>query len=195
MGWHDQALYCTRLTFMSVSFDTSLPRYDRTTQLVHWLSAGLITGLWLVGQTIDWFPKGDARIMVRSLHITLGVVLGLLLVFRVLWRRRGVSLPPASAGLAGRVAIGAHHLLYLLTLALVVTGLAAVWIRGDNLFNLFTVPAFDPGNKALRHDAVEVHELFANLMLFTAAGHALAALWHQWILKDGLIGRMWPLRK
>jgi cytochrome b561 len=74
------------------------------------------------------------------------------------------------------------------------SGLAAVWIRGDNLFELFAVPAFDPGNKELRRNAVQLHEWLANGLLAAAALHLFAALWHHWKLKDGLLNRMWPNR-
>jgi len=167
--------------------------YDRRTILFHWLSALLVVGLWAVGQCIDFFPKGTPRITVRSLHITIGVLLGALLVARVLWRvRSGSKLPAADAGALGQAAIGVHHLLYLLLSATVLIGMACVWIRGDNLFNLFTVPAFDPANKALRHDAVELHETAANALLIVAGLHAAAAVWHHRVRKDGVLRRMWP---
>ncbi|MDC8785388.1 cytochrome b [Roseateles koreensis] len=169
--------------------------YDRRTIIFHWLSALLVLGLWVVGQTIDNFAKGDPRVMVRSLHISLGGVLAMLLVLRLRWRRNGgTQLPAANPGLQGRLAIGVHHLLYLLLAAVLAVGIACVWIRGDNLFNLFTVPAYDPANKSLRHDAVELHELLANTLLVVAALHAAAALAHHFLLKDGVLRRMWPGR-
>jgi len=171
-----------------------LAHYDARSIRYHWLSAALVLGLWGMGQCIDFFPKGDARIFARSLHISFGIALGVLLVLRLAWRRNAAAakLPPAQAGIPGRLAIGAHHLLYALLAATVLIGLACVWIRGDNLFNLFTVPAFDPGNKALRHDAVELHELAANSLLILAGLHGAAALAHHGLLKDKVLQRMWP---
>lgn len=167
--------------------------YDRRTITLHWVSAALVLLLWLAGQSIDWFPKGAPRMTVRSLHICCGLVLGLLLVARIAWRHKGgVRLAPAETGARGKLATGIHHLLYALLAATVLVGVACVWIRGDTLFNLLTVPAFDPGNKALRHDATELHELLANLLLGLAALHAAVALWHQHLLKDDLLRRMWP---
>jgi cytochrome b561 len=168
--------------------------YDSRTIALHWLTALLVIALWTVGQTIDFFPRGAPRITARSLHISAGVLLGLLLVVRIAWRRRGgLTLPPAP-GLAGRAAVGLHHLLYLLLAAVVIAGLASVWIRGDTLFNLFTVPAFDPANKELRETAVDLHGLLANLLLAGAGLHAAAALWHHHVMKDGVLRRMWPQR-
>ena len=49
-------------------------RYDRTMIALHWLTAGLVVVLWVIAQIIDdW--TGQARVNVRSIHITLGVVL------------------------------------------------------------------------------------------------------------------------
>ena len=174
---------------------TSALRYDRRTILLHWLSALLVIGLWVVGQTIDFFPKGAPRITVRSLHISFGVLLGVVLIYRLVWRSTaGTRLAAADPGMLGKLAVGIHHLLYLLMLAIVVIGVAAVWIRGDNLFNLFTVPAFDPTNKALRHNVVELHGLLANVLLALAAFHAAAALWHGLVKKDGVLRRMLPAK-
>jgi cytochrome b561 len=39
---------------------------------------------------------------------------------------------------------------------------------------------------------VELHGLVANILLVVAGAHAAAALWHQWVLKDGPLRRMWP---
>lgn len=177
------------------STSTSALGYDRRTILFHWLSAFLVMGLWVIGQTIDFFPKGTPRITVRSLHISFGILLGVVLILRLIWRRTsGTRLPAADPGMLGKLAVGIHHLLYLLMVAIVIIGVAAVWIRGDNLFNLYTVPAFDPANKELRHDVVELHGLLANILLALAAFHAAAALWHGLVKKDGVLRRMLPAR-
>lgn len=167
--------------------------YDRRTIAYHWISAALVLGLWIVGQCIDFFPRGTPRVTVRSLHISFGLILGAIVIARIAWRfKGGTVLPHADPGLQGTVAVAAHRLLYLLMLAIVVVGVSAVWIRGDNFFNLFTVPAFDPDNKALRHDVVELHGLLANILLAVASLHAAAALFHHYVRKDGVLRRMLP---
>ena len=169
--------------------------YDSSTVLLHWISAALVIGLWIAGQGIGFFPRGAPRLTVRSLHIMVGVMLAMVLLLRLIWRQtRGTQLPVANTGMLGRAATGMHHLLYTLLIAIVVIGFACVWIRGDTVFNWFTVPAFDPGNKALRHNAVELHAWVANLLLTAAGIHAIAAAWHHRVLKDGVLQRMLPRR-
>lgn len=171
------------------------PTYDRRTIVLHWTSAILVILMWLAGQTIDFFPKGTPRISARSMHICVGVALALLLAVRIAWRIRGGAKLPAQAGLDAVAARTVHVLLYLLLAAVVIAGFACVWIRGDTIFNLFTVPAFRPGDTALRHSAVDLHGLLANCLLALAGVHALAALWHQFVRKDQLLRRMWPSQK
>lgn len=174
---------------MPQSHDT----YDSRSILLHWLTAVLVVGLWIAGQIIDFFPRGTPRVTMRSLHITFGLLLGIVLLARIAWRRSGgTKLSPADPGMLGRIAVGVHHLLYALLAAAVAVGILNVWVRGDTLFNLFTVPAFDPSDKQLRRTIGELHELAANVLFIVAGVHAAAALWHHYVRKDGVLRRMWP---
>ena len=169
--------------------------YDRRTIVYHWLTALLVIGLWVVGQTIDDFAKGMPRITVRSLHISTGLLLAALLVFRIGWRRTGgTRLPAADPGLLGKVGVGAHHLLYALTATVLIMGIATTLLRGDNMFGLFHMPKIDLGDPDLAEETVELHGTFANGLLILAGLHAAAALYHHFLRKDGVLRRMWPTR-
>ena len=170
---------------------TDAPRYDRRTIWLHWLTAGLVAAQWLGAQTIDWFPRGPLRVDARSMHITAGLVLLLVLATRVLWRATdGRRLPPGDRGWLHVVAKGTHWSLYALLAATVALGVFNVWVRGDSIFNAFTIPAFDPANKALRGMVEEWHGTAANLILILAGVHAGAALVHRYLWDDGVLGRM-----
>jgi cytochrome b561 len=168
-----------------------LERYDRRTIALHWLTAILVVLLWTLGQTIDWFPKGLARASARSTHITLGLLLGLTVSYRLWWRlTAGRDLPRADPGWVGAVAVGVHRLLYLALITVVLLGIANAWIRGDNLFNLIAFPAYDTGNKELRGRIGDWHGLAANVLLVVAGLHAGAALFHRFVLRDRVLRRM-----
>jgi cytochrome b561 len=178
---------------MTQTNPTAPRSYDTRTIVFHWLTFALVFGLWLVGENIDNFAKGDPRVYVRSLHIVFGLLLAYIIVRRLLWRRKGgAQLAPAGEGTQAKLAKGMHHLLYALLFAVVIAGIGAELIRGDNIFNLFALPSIAPGNKALRHDAVELHGLLVNILLLAAALHGAAAIWHQCVTKDNLIARMVP---
>src|SRR2546421_5613837 len=87
--------------------------YDPRTIRLHWVTAVLMTLLWGIAQIIDLFPKGAPKVAARSVHITLGVVLGVVLLLRIRWRRRsGIRLPPANPGILGYSAKAVHFALY-----------------------------------------------------------------------------------
>jgi cytochrome b561 len=168
-------------------------RYDRPTIWLHWAIALLVLVQWILAQVIDFFPQGMPRIEARSVHISLGLCVGILLAARIVWRStRGRILPPPDGGLIQVLTKSVHHTLYALLIAVVLAGIFLVYVRGDSFFGLFTVPAFDPGNKALRHNVAELHGTIANIILFLAGFHAAAALIHHYVWRDGVLRRMLP---
>jgi len=173
------------------------PNYDARSIRLHWITAALVVALWCLGETVDWFPKGNIRIGARSLHICLGVALGSLLCYRLWWRlgADAVRLAPAGAAIVRALATLLHFALYAMLLATVVLGLANAWVRGDTLFNLITIPAFDPGNKALRGQVEDLHALSANILIWLAGFHAAMGLAHHFVWKDGVLRRMLPARR
>ena len=171
--------------------DASSLHYDSRTILLHWLTAILVVLLWCVGQTIDWFPRGDLRTFARGGHICTGVLLALLIVWRIVWRSTGGRhLPPADTGALQFVAKATHLALYVLLVSTVVLGIANTWIRGDNLFNLFRIPSIAPDDKALRGLVEGWHEWSANILVGVAALHALAGLAHRFVKRDRVLNRM-----
>ena len=172
-------------------------RHDTTTIVLHWISAALVVALWTIGQTVDVFPNGPLRIDYRSIHIILGIVLGVVLLARLSWRlMRRETLPPIDHGVLLTIARVTHWALYVLLIAAVVLGIANVWVRGDSIFNLFRVPTYDPGNRPLMHLVGDWHAFAANAVLIVAGLHAAAALIHHYVLRDATLRRMlpWDLR-
>jgi cytochrome b561 len=70
-------------------------------------------------------------------------------------------------------------------------GLATLFLRGRGLeFGLFSIASPLAANRTLSRAIKEVHELAAYALLALVAFHIAAALWHQFIKRDGLMGRM-----
>ncbi len=173
---------------------TGARRYDPLTMFFHWAIALLVVTQWLGAQTIDWFPRGPLRVDARSVHITFGVVLAALLAGRVAWRLTGGRRLPLADDtvLKNVVAKGTHWGLYALLGAMVLAGLFLAWTRGDSLFNLFSLPAYDPGDKALADRVQDVHATIGLMILALAGLHASAALVHRYLWHDGVLSRMLP---
>ena len=172
---------------------TDARRYDATTIFFHWATAVLVAAQWLGAQTIDWFPRGPLRVDARSVHITVGVLLAALLAARVVWRvTGGRRLPLADQGAVNLVAKGTHWGLYALLAAMVLVGMFLAWTRGDSIFNLFSIPAYDPADKALPDQVLGVHATIGWLIVALAGLHAAAALFHRYVWRDAVLARMLP---
>ena len=180
---------CTRTAMPTA--DTSAPRYDRQTVLLHWATVVLVLALWGTAQLIDLFPKGPARYPMRSTHLLLGLLFGAVLVRRIVWRvRHGRHLAALGTPWVRAASRGVHLLLYLLLAAEVLLGLGNTWVRGDHFYTWFQIPALDPGNLPLRQVVGRLHHWTANLILALAGLHAAAALFHHVAWRDGVLRRM-----
>lgn len=170
-------------------------RYDRRTIILHWTTAVLVVALWGSAQVIDWFPRGWPRVDARSVHITMGVTLVAVLIWRVAHRLGdGRKLPPADRPLLHAVAKTTHYGLYALLATQVTLGVLFVWLRGDNIWNLFSLPALPLGDKAFRENVGDLHGLIANVILILAGVHAAASLVHHYVWRDNVLRRMLPQR-
>ncbi len=173
-------------------------RYDRTTITLHWIVAGLVLVVWLVGETLalKMWPKPHGR-TVREIHVWIGTLLTVILVVRLFWRMTRGKRLPTPPSLIERAAKLVHYALYTLLLTIVSIGLFAVWNKGgEYLGGLFYIPPFGDADKvarkALSIQLIEYHELLANTVMVLAALHAGAALVHHYGLKDGVLRRMLP---
>jgi cytochrome b561 len=170
--------------------------YDRRTILLHWITAALVVLLWGIAQVIDLFPKGAPRIAVRSVHIVLGVLLGVILVTRILWRARsGRRLPPANPGVMGYFARIVHVGLYVGLASVVLLGISNAWARGDYLFSVWRIPKLYPDIPQLKPTIENLHATFANALIILAGAHSLVAIVYHFILRNGVLRRMLPPRQ
>jgi cytochrome b561 len=171
-------------------------RYGRVAQAFHWVTAILVLLAYLYG------PGGSeenvysrARDFDRQLHETLGMCVFALVVIRLLWRMVDTQPdPPQVARWMGIAAKAAHWALYLLLFAVPLTAIAGAWLEGHPLTLLGGVKV--PPLLGLSHDTGEkiatLHTWLGDAILWLAGFHALAALYHHFVLKDGVLASMLP---
>ncbi len=165
-------------------------RYDANTIALHWLTAAIIVSLWVSEQIAGWFPRPIWRFLL-NLHITLGVTLVAVMALRILWRlTRGRRLPDADSGILATSTRGAHHVLYVAIVVTILLGLTLETVRADLIWGLIQLPSIAPDDKGLRRALLGYHEFAANFVLAVAALHAGAALFHHYVLRDGVLRRM-----
>ncbi len=169
-------------------------KYARPVILLHWIMALLIIGLYAIGLSVDSFDK-PLRPTIVNFHALFGLLLLLLLGLRVIARRSNASpvFPTSMGPLFQRAATVGHGVLYLLMAATPLAGIPTFLFRGRALnFGLFAIPSPFEANRDLAHQFGEIHELLAHLLIATVVAHVLVALYHQLVLRDGILQRIKP---
>jgi len=168
--------------------------YDDIAIGLHWATAFLVFANFILAQIWDWFPK-PTRGLMESTHMSFGVVLTVILVARLAWRwLPGHQVAAIEAGWMGIAAKVTHFTLYALLVAEAVLGFAFRWGGGKPMafFGAGIPPLIGEISKPLRRELREFHEWIGWAIVILALLHALAALYHHYVLKDRVLMRMLP---
>jgi cytochrome b561 len=176
--------------------DASRTRYGGVAQAFHWITAIVVLVAFIYG------PGGSeqrvysaARDFDRQLHETLGFCVFVLVALRLAWRafdRRPD--PPAVPRWMGIASKAVQALLYVLLIALPVTAISGAWLEGHPLTLLggaeiapLVVKSHDAGASIAR-----LHTWLGDAIMWLAGLHALAALYHHFVMRDGVLLSMLP---
>lgn len=172
-------------------------RYSATARGLHWVMAALILTMLPVG--VLMVQSGLTRGLQNALflyHKSLGVVVLLLAVARLLWRWRhpAPGLPPRMPAWQARIAGISHGLLYVLMLAVPLAGYVRVRAGGFpiEMLDRLNLPTLIARSDALAGVAKAAHAYGASALAALLALHIGAALYHGLILRDGVWPRMAP---
>ncbi len=168
--------------------------YDRVAIALHWATAFLVLANFTLAQTWDWFAK-PARGLMEDTHMSFGVLLAAAVAARLAWRwLPGHQVSSLEAGWVQLSSKATHYLLYGLLAVEAGLGFAFRWGAGRPMefFGLGIPPLTGGIEKPLRHDLREIHEWIGWAIIGLALIHALAALYHHYVLKDRVLQRMLP---
>jgi cytochrome b561 len=176
---------------------TVIHRYTPTAIALHWLIAAIIGAAFVLGLIMSDMPGlSMTKLKYFSWHKWMGVTIFMLALLRVLWRVTHPA-PPLSAGLPAwqRLAASATHLsLYLLMIVIPLTGYFYSLAAGVQVvyLGIIPLPVLIAKNDALKEILKETHSILNFTMAGLVALHALGALKHQFIDRDGTLARMLP---
>jgi cytochrome b561 len=157
--------------------------------LTHWVSAiaiiGLFAlGLWMTG--LDYYDTWYQQSL--DLHQSIGVLLILVFVLRILWRwLQPLPEPePGTRPLEHSAALWAHRSMYFLTFLIGLSGylISTADGRAVEVFNWFSIPATIQDLEQQEDMAGEVHEILVWLLIIVSSVHSLAALKHHFLDRD-----------
>jgi cytochrome b561 len=167
--------------------------------LFHWCLAALFLAQFWIGLTMESEQDLATKAWLLATHVSLGFVILFLWIARAVWKlfSKRPALPARMEG-GERVAAKASHwlLFWLLGLTPFVGWAIVSAVRGPlplpiSVFGLFSMPHLlglvSPNASGL---LTSLHAFLAYFLLILSGVHALAAIRHQFTLKDGLLARM-----
>jgi cytochrome b561 len=170
-------------------------RYSGVAVVLHWLIAVCLFGQIAFGWFLETIPKGTPlRGPYVNIHKSTGILLGLLIVVRILWRL--AHRPPEYPSFLGaweRVASRwTQFLLYTCMLVMPLSGYIASNFSkyGVKFFNAIPFPPWGSNNPQIYAVFNTTHVVTSYLLVALIVFHLLGALRHAF-RRDGVVARMW----
>lgn len=167
-------------------------RYHSALIFLHWLLAiAIFLSLFFGGVVLGGMENTDThKPDVLRAHVLIGILILLFTIVRLAVRATSAKPAPLVTGkpLMDKLAVGIHHLLYTLTVLVVLAGLALAF--STDLFRVLFEHAGSLPKDFDDYAAHGVHAALAYSLLGVIALHVAGALQHQLILKDGILSRI-----
>ena len=171
---------------------TMVSRYHPALVVLHWVMALLIIAALALGALVMVkIPNTDPmKFEALRSHMSGGMAILVLMAIRLVIRSRSAHPAPVSAGhpLLDRLAWASHRLFYGTVAAMAISGIIMALQTG-----LFDSVFFGQGNLPADFWAYpirNVHYVVSRILMTLIAVHIVAALYHAFVLRDGLLKRM-----
>lgn len=174
-----------------------MKQYSKRMVITHWLTLLLVFVAWYLGDGVakDRHAEGATLVEYFS-HALIGISVLFLTIMRLTFRNVDGTPPLVTQALADWLAKGVHHLLYGLLLIMPVVGfmtfltssVGLALLAGDTILlpKEYTGAAIIPR---------ATHEILMYVLMAAVAVHIAGVIKHQFIMKDGIMGRMSLRRK
>lgn len=166
--------------------------YGSVSRFLHWFMALCYIGLVIVGISMTDLEPSPFKMIVYTLHKSMGTLMMAFVLFRVYWVLTNTK--PSYAQSTPKVQIllarSTHLLLYLFIVLMPLSGMGMSLLGGHdiNFFWLFTIPS--PGKHDLASIFYQIHGYGYIVLTGLFIVHISAALYHHVWLKDNILMRM-----
>jgi superoxide oxidase len=172
------------------------PAFDALTITLHWTTLFLILGLLGTGLLHSETRDRSLAEFLLQIHRSVGVTIWVLTALRLGWRLTRARMPPFPVSMTSshRLIVRlSEYGLYALLLFQPGTGLGQTLLQ-SRPFEVFgwNAPVIFAKNLQLAAAFHEAHELGAWCLISLAGMHALAALFHHFVLRDDVLETMAP---
>ena len=166
-------------------------RYHPLQITLHWLVVLLVFVAFVIGKSMSGQPNDDTKLTPLALHMAVGIITFLIIIYRFVMRQRLPKPEHVTAGnpLFDWIGKAVHYALYLLVFLMAVSGVSLSVQAG-------LAPIVFGGSGTLPTDFFDftarmMHGFIAPALVLTMLLHVGAAFYHQFMLKDNLLSRMW----
>ncbi|BCT34351.1 cytochrome b [Pseudomonas protegens] len=170
-------------------------RYSSMTITLHWLMLVLLAVVYACIEFRGIFPKGSgARTLIVEAHFMLGLTVFVLVWLRLFARTQGVApkIVPNPPQWQRLLATLMHWALYLFMIAMPLLGWLTTSAKGHQvMFYGFDLPLLVTEDKNLAKQLQGWHELLGTFGYWLIGLHALAGLYHHYVMRDNTLQRMW----
>jgi cytochrome b561 len=170
--------------------------YPPASKLLHWLVAAAVLTTLPVSVAMGRVAPGPTQDFLFNLHKSLGVLILLLMLLRLI-NRVIAGAPPPELGIEPWhkvMSSAVHGLLYVLLVTMPIVGWIANSAYGapTPFFGLFTLPKLVADNEALAKQLFTLHTWAGFAVILLAGMHIGGALFHYVVRRDGVLQRMLP---
>ena len=169
----------------------TLTEYGFISKVFHWLSAAVLIIQIPLGFYLVDMDFGDKRLTIESIHVTLGLSIFYLILFRLLYKTLNPTPRLQNSLFPGQKIIAKlnHIFLYFSILVITISGALKKLFNGEELdmffFNLEIQDNFD-----LAEIFYEIHILGNYTLIALISLHIFAVLIHKILFKENLLKRI-----
>lgn len=170
-----------------MSLKSTPNRYGKVAIAIHWSSALAVILAFLAGRTAAGMETVPVALLVS--HITLGLIVFILTLLRIVWWLVADKRPAPVPGLSRFQRIGSavvHAALYVVLVLMATSGITTILMSG-------AIPAIISGEAVPGFVGLvprSAHGILSQILLALFMLHVAAALYHQFIRRDHLLTRM-----
>ena len=178
------------------TINTPQARYSTGAIILHWLIAIAVIVNWRLAEAAEHL-EGPAAAAYMNPHKALGITVLVLTAIRIAWRLMNPPPPmdPNYATWERMLAKTVHAIFYILLISIPLLGWIATssFGRGIDMFGVFELFALPVANDPEAGKwVIGIHKVLWTPMMILIILHVLGALKHQFIDKNGELGRMIP---
>jgi cytochrome b561 len=179
---------------MKLRFLNSSVGYGLVSKNFHWIMTVVIILNFVIGLMLEDLEKGPLRFLLFNIHKSLGILVIILIIPRLLWRL--INTVPVTLGgnkYLDKLSKYVHYFFYFILLTVAFSGWTYSSARGAaiNFFGLFQVPPLVEKNEVIAKLSLNIHQISVYIFIAVLVLHVLASLFHHFILKDKTLRRMW----